>query len=220
MTSSIKLLSFDLDNCLYDNQRVIIQAERASADYLKRVFLSQNQYFNYADFNKIKLQLSMQDKPEYDDLTLLRKVALKQFCGGLKDSELVAENALNQFLVARSKVTIEPEIILLLELLSKRYILVSVTNGNCDINKTTIGKYFSKNYSPGGGFRSKPNPQMLSQVILDFNLKISQLIHIGDSVEKDGGCANHANVKFFCFQPFIDQADLKIACEKLKEKLL
>ena len=123
------------------------------------------------------------------------------------------------FIKARNKIKIEKEILNLLAELSTQYILVSVTNGNCDASQLSIASLFEKHYSPASGYRSKPNPQMLDQVIQDFNLEPSQVLHIGDRDDSDGLAAKQANCHYYHFAPFVGGKLNKAMCKKLVQDI-
>ena len=205
--SNIKLISFDLDNTLYDNQPVIALADQRSEEYLSQEFKKQNKKFNYSKLKLIKKELLLLqqkdvDKFKYENLSKLRKDALLIFCDELKQQTSIAQKAFDIFLSFRSKVEIEAEIKELLIRLSNKCQLVSVTNGNCDAKKLSIGELFVKNYSPSEGYRAKPHPQMLNQIFVDFKLKPEQVLHIGDRDDSDGLAAKKAGCFYYQFDPF------------------
>ncbi|MET1255674.1 HAD family hydrolase [Aliikangiella maris] len=213
--ASIKLLSFDLDNALYDNRATIEAAELSCQNYLQSAFSNQGVHFEYEKFWEIRKQLVAQNNPAFDDLTYLRLTVLIEFCKPLNAGETIAKQALAAFLQQRSKVDVEPTIQSMLSLLVKHFTLVSTSNGNCDINQTIIAPFFSKNYFPVGGMRAKPHPAMLHQCMADFSITASQLVHIGDSIEKDGGVAEAIGARYLHFAPFESDKDLAQSCHEL-----
>ncbi|WP_444996359.1 HAD family hydrolase [Aliikangiella sp. IMCC44359] len=214
-SNKFKVISFDLDNALYDNRPVIIAAENACKKFLKKKFLQQNEKFDYQLFGQIRTQIIASQNPAFEDLSLLRKTVLTRFCEKLNNADEIVDEAFNVFIEQRTQVYIEPQIFQLLKLLSEHYILVSISNGNCNIKKSSIGQFFKANYSPTQGFRAKPHPQMLLKTIQDFCIVGNQLLHIGDSIEKDGGAAKNAQANFFHFKPFEKGYFVKAYCKQL-----
>ena len=209
--SQIKLVSFDLDNTLYDNQPVIDLAEYKSKKYLQEEFKKQSQPFDYQKLIRIKKELvnfeqqgSSREKFQYENLSKLRKDALFEFCNQLNNYSEIIEKAFEIFINYRNKVDIDSLVVDLLEKISENYLMVSVTNGNCDVTKLEVGNLFSKNYSPVGGYRAKPHPQMLKQIFDDFTLKPQQVLHIGDRNDSDGLAAQKAGCYYYQLDPFID----------------
>jgi len=218
-TSLFKVISLDLDNALYDNQPVLERAESLSAEYLKTQFLNQGRDYQPAEFSEIKQSLLTSGDIRYENLSYFRQVALSRFCQPLKNGGAIAAKAFEIFIQARSEVEIFDEIYQLLADLKTRYQLVSVSNGNCDPRRLSIAHFFSDHYSASSGNRAKPHPQMLLKVLRDFELKPGQLLHVGDSVEKDGAAASRAGVAFFHFSPFQPKLDLRRYCQRLFEYL-
>lgn len=215
-----KLLSFDLDNALYDNQPVIAHAEKLSENYLSQQFNQQGQRFDYSEFIQIRRELLSSGEVDFENLSHFRRVALQIFCEPLDDSSHIVEQAFQVFIQARSLIQVEPEIHELLNNLSKRYELVSVTNGNCDINQTQLGRFFVANYSASDGFRAKPHPHMLHQVMQDFRVEADSILHLGDSFDKDGGAAQNAGTAFYHLWPFDPESSVAGEASKLSKLLL
>ncbi|TQV88525.1 HAD family hydrolase [Aliikangiella coralliicola] len=214
-----KVLSFDLDDALYDNQPVIQRAEQISSDYLAEQFEKQNQPFNLSDFFQIRKNLFAANNPKYENVSLVRQIALAEFCKKLENSAQIAERAFSLFFDARSEVVVSDEIQQMIENLSQHFTLVSVTNGNCDVRKLSIGSFFNRNYSVDKGFRAKPHPHMLQQVLADYGVGPSQLLHIGDSLKYDCLAAKAANVEFYHFEPFVDSKHVATEIDELMKYL-
>lgn len=215
MKNKFDLISFDLDNALYDNRPVLKLAELSLQEYLAHQFNSQNKKFNFSYFINIKKKLLATKKPAFEDLSFFRRTALQQFCAELKNSEKVVNEALEVFIQSRSKVEIPEAIQVLISKLFDGHQLVSVSNGNCDVSQLCISHYFTKNYSPINGFRAKPHPEMLLRVCNDFQLTTDRVLHVGDSVEKDGGAAYNAGIDFFHFEPFVKPDSVRKSCQSL-----
>lgn len=225
--SKIKLVSFDLDNTLYDNGPVIKLAEQKSQDFLRSEFTRQGQIFDYQKFLHFRNELissesdlQLADKSHYENLSFLRLQVLTKCCGHLENSKAIVDEALEIFLNYRNSVLIEEQMISMLRRLSQNYTIVSVTNGNCDAAQLTIAESFSKNYSPVQGFRAKPHPQMLEQIFKDFELRPEQVLHIGDQMDSDAQAAKNSGCVFRLFAPFVDDIDVAKSCDQLISELI
>ncbi len=202
MKTAFKVLSFDLDNALYDNAPVIAHAENCSSEYLQAAFEKQGQTFDFETFLTIRQSLIKQNNPEFENLSRMRRLALSILCRDLDNANSIAEEAFNRFIEARSLIKVEPEIDAMLAKLSGHYIIVSASNGNCDIASTELGEYFDTRWSASDDFRAKPHPQMLQAICQHYSIDSRDLLHIGDSEEKDGGCARAAGAEYFKLAPF------------------
>jgi len=210
MTDSpqIKIISFDLDNTLYDNRPIIASAEHESHKYLEYEFSKQGKQYSKEMFIALR-KFSIKSSPiEFENLSHLRQTILDQLCVDLDGGELIAKEAMDLFLARRIPQSVPTEIISMLEKLQEKYKLVAVTNGNCEVNKMSIGKYFCKDYSPQDGYRAKPHPEMLQQILREFKISPAQLLHIGDQEDSDGKAAENADCPFIYFAPF-DKSNLR-----------
>lgn len=224
--SNIKLISFDLDNTLYDNWPVIQLAEEKSQYFLQEEFKKQQLIYDHQMFISCRNELlaskkDLHDKAKfrYDDLSLLRQDVLLHCCKSLQYSEKIAKQACKIFLDYRSQINIQQPILSLLQRLKQNYTLASVTNGNCDARQLTIAGLFESNYSPSQGYRAKPHPEMINQLFGDFNVSASQVLHVGDSINSDGGAAQKAGCQFYHFSPFLEEKNLTEFCDKLLAEL-
>jgi len=224
--SAIKLVSFDLDNTLYDNQPIIKLAEQKSQEYLRVEFNRQDQVFDYQLFIEYRKELLLSEKSlsdgeksQYENLSFLRECVLLKCCENLSNPKEVAKQALEIFLTYRNQVVIEPQVTAMLQQLAQRYHLVSVTNGNCNPAKLSIFDVFKKNYSPASGYRAKPHPQMLKQILIDFKLRPEQILHVGDRLDSDGLAAEAIGCPFYFFAPFAGEIDIGQSCDKFVAKL-
>jgi len=221
----IKVISFDLDNTLYDNAPVIQLAEQKSYFYLEEEFRKQKLQFDYQLFNDYRLQMIQSENEissdkvkKFDNLSYLRYQALKKFCLPLENQLYIVEQAFEIFMMHRNLVFIEKPISQLLDQLKTNYFLASVTNGNCDVRRLSIGHYFEKNYSPTSGFHAKPHPEMLKQICSDFEIGPDQLTHVGDSLKTDGQAAANAQCNFFHFSPFEAGRTISGECNKFLQQ--
>ena len=201
-TKIIKVISFDLDNTLYDNSPVIALAEKKSQEYLALEFRKQNQIYDINVFKEIRQTLFESNNIAFDNLTYLREECLRRVCSELQKAESIVQQATAIFIDLRQQAIIPKEIIRMIESLSERYTLVSITNGNCEASNLAVGKYFKENYSPQQGHRAKPHTAMYQKVLDNFQIDAEQLLHIGDEEKSDGLGAKNIGCQFHMFQPF------------------
>lgn len=211
----IKVISFDLDNTLYDNAPVIARAELKSQEYLALEFKKQNQNYDVNVYKEIRQTLFESNDIAFDNLTHLREECLRRVCSALQNAESIVQHASEIFIKLRQQASIPKEIIGMIKDLSERYTLVSITNGNCDASNLAVGEYFDQNYSPQQGHRAKPHIAMYQKVLDDFQIDAEQLLHIGDEAKSDGLGAKNIGCQFYLFQPFINSSCLLSSIENM-----
>jgi len=224
--SSIKVISFDLDDTLFDNRPIIQSAEDQSRLFLAEEFNRQGLTFDLSQLLVIRNQLIKENDLGlldqdyfFDDLGLLRQLVLEVFCQPITNSSEIAQQAYQLFLDIRQQVTIEPFVLEMIKKLSSKFTLVSISNGNSDPNKMAIAKYLKRNYSPAMKLKAKPNPEMLQQVLNDFGITKQQLLHVGDSLQSDGQAAKNLACPFYHLSPFQIKDQQEIIIERFLRAL-
>jgi HAD superfamily hydrolase (TIGR01549 family) len=183
--SSIKAISFDLDDTLYNNYPVMIVTEAKMIAYFAEQ-LPAKTHKNYDSLFWCS----------YRDLALQENVALKHDVGelrlqsyylGIKSlgfSSSIAMNmarqALAYFVEQRSNFSVPDSIHHLLAQLKKHWPLIAISNGNVDTHAIGIADYFDAIFHAGDGLKQKPEFDMFNRACQRFNLKPKQLLHVGD----------------------------------------
>ncbi|EGN74264.1 haloacid dehalogenase superfamily enzyme, subfamily IA [Idiomarina sp. A28L] len=180
-------ISFDLDDTLYDNKPVMIAAERHVADFIAQQ-CPETAELDVHGWRALRDKIALQNSELASNMTALRLATLEHGLTqySVKNPKQYAEAAMAEFLLARNKVDIAPEVHELLAALAERYPLVAVSNGNADIHRIGLGKYFQAAYQPGNGLRGKPFDDLF--VAASNGLKLSspsELLHIGDHPVSD-----------------------------------
>ncbi|ESP93591.1 hypothetical protein N483_25105 [Pseudoalteromonas luteoviolacea NCIMB 1944] len=192
--SPIKVLSFDLDDTLYNNHPIILGAIGAMQTYLQSIpqwaakegdyWLACRQYIG-------NTQPHLQS-----DVTQWRKVALEH---GLSQLNLTKEEierhtqlAYQAFADARSQITVAKSVLTLLDKLAQQYTLIAITNGNVEVDKFNLAGVFERVYLAGPDGQAKPAEDLFTRACQDLNVLPQQILHIGDSLDTDVQGANLA----------------------------
>lgn len=182
------VLSFDLDDTLYDNKPVIAAAEQAMLHALFRH--APVSKATDSDFWWQHRRLLALATPEIrHDIGRWRLLGIEAglVSLGLTHCEAaeIAELAFDAFLTARTRITVAPAIKLLLAELAQRYRLIAMTNGNACVNKMGIGEHFAFSLRAGPDGRMKPYPDMYLNAAARLQVSPQQILHIGDSHRAD-----------------------------------
>ena len=183
--NSIKILSFDLDNTIYDCQSVLTKAENWFTDYLCDTFELGGKCREYRFWKDIKSEVLKADPSLSDDVTYLRAVSLVEafkrlrmpLAGGIKQAQELVE----LFIAKRSAGVIDDKVLKLLTDLHAKYPMFAISNGNLDKRVLKIDSFFERDYRPQiGTFRAKPHEDLFVQCARDNHVKIDEILHIGD----------------------------------------
>jgi putative hydrolase of the HAD superfamily len=201
-----KVLSFDLDDTLYDNTKIIQYAQNHVLKLLCLRYLGGQMLSSYV-ISKIKTELFDVMPSLQNDVSLIRyfvyKELLKKFGYSPKGQHLIAEKLTNYFLKIRSRVQVDNCTLEILKDLKKSYPLVAISNGNMNPEMTNLKGVFERVYTPDINTPAKPSSCLFNRVVNDYGIKSSDLCHIGDNYNSDilGGLnAGVLTVFQTCFQ--------------------
>jgi len=193
----ITVLSFDLDDTLYDNKPVIAAAEQAMLQALAR----HAPVTNGTDSNfwwQHRLQLAKANPEIRHDIGRWRLLGVEAglVSLGLARCEAgeIAELAYDAFLTERTNIKLNGDIKPLLAHLAQRYRLIAITNGNACINRMGIGDLFEFSLQAGPDGRMKPYADLFLAAADRLQVAPGEILHIGDSPRADvvgalnGGC--------------------------------
>lgn len=198
--SKIKVLSFDLDNTLYDCQSVLTKAENWFTTYLCDKYGLGGECVSYDYWAKIKSRILHENMRLEDDVTLLRAVSLVEafkekgipLKGGLDE----ALSLVHTFIEHRSAGIVHKEVFSLLDKLKVKYPLVAVSNGNLDPSKLNINQYFEYDLRPQlDKLHRKPHCDLFNECANIMKVKNDEILHIGDDPYTDVYGAVLANCK-------------------------
>lgn len=192
MSKRIRLLTFDLDNTLWDVNLVIRRAEATMIDWLDR-HRPHWRAIGPAGLPLLRQQI-LQAHPQFaHDLTTLRKLLLLELLlqtgHSREDARTGSEMAFDAFYSERNQVELFPGVRQTLESLSKDYELHALSNGNADIHRAGLGDLFQHHFSAAGVGRAKPHPDMFLAALKASGHVAAEAVHIGDHPEQDVAAA-------------------------------
>jgi len=185
---AIKALSFDLDDTLYDNHPIIQKVETEMIIWLhKNHPLSAK--LSIQQWKQIKFDLLAISPELKHDVTLWRQVHIEQGLKQLGYDDLKAKTSamegIKHALWLRNQIDVPEASHHVLQALSKKFPLVAITNGNVDVNKIGLNRYFKLVLKSGPDGKSKPNSDMFVAAANSLKLEHHQILHIGDHLISD-----------------------------------
>lgn len=202
----IRLITFDLDDTLWDVRPALEAAERAQWQALvtryPNLSLAQTPPSELAALR----QAVLSDRPELaHHISEFREVFIDQLLQHhgvpLRESALGAREAFKAFLSERHKVTVYEGALSVLTALGEHYQLGALTNGNADVRKTPIGQYFDYAWRAEEFGVSKPDPELFNQAFAQAGVLATQVIHVGDCHDNDVAGAVSAGATAIWFSP-------------------
>lgn len=189
---TIKLVTFDLDDTLWDNLSLIMAAEKEMINWIQeRVPSFPDAYRENAGRYRIQ---AVERRPQIQyDMNKVRFAVLEgvlQDCSSSKvEAHELARSALCIFHGRRNQFLFFEGAEETLSVLAEKYTLASVTNGTSDIHRSTVGKYFDLSLSAANLQAAKPNPIMFYSVLSQCGVRPQEAVHVGDHPVDDIECA-------------------------------
>ena len=192
---SIKLITFDLDDTLWDTAPVIASAEVVLRDWLEA---------NAPILGGVPVEhlfaireRLVQAEPglKHRISALRRRVlfhALEEVGYSEKHAQELANEGFEVFLHARHQVEIFPEVQPVLEILRHHYTLGVVTNGNADVSRLGLADYFRFALCAEDLGIGKPDPAPFLEALRRGDVEASAAVHIGDHPGDDIAGAQRA----------------------------
>ena len=225
MKSRIRVVTFDLDNTLWDVNRVLGNAERTLRTWFDEKVPELNQKFDREGLLALRTRI-VEENPEIShNLTELRRTTFLRSieqCGYDASSAFrLADEAMVVFLDARHDVTFFDGALEVLEELASRYVLGALSNGNADVFRLGLGDFFSFDYSAAKVGASKPAPDMFHAALEHAGADPEQMVHVGDHPEDDIRAAADLGIHTVWVnltgEPYPDDAPATVEVTDLRE---
>ena len=196
----LKAITFDLDDTLWDNHGVMARTEEGHYRWLLEALeawraarqepaLAITPEGGGLDYLQRRQHLAKQVPERRGDFTWLRLRALEAQleAAGLPRSAafLWAAAAMNEFHRLRVQVTPHPEAAGLLAVLTERYQLAAITNGNIHLARQPLAAYFPVAIAAGELLAPKPDPMPFLTALSRLNVAPEHAMHVGDSWQED-----------------------------------
>ncbi len=183
--SKVKVLSFDLDDTLWDNSGVIEKCEQELYNFLCKKHPPFGEHYSKEAMHRVSEQFLAQDVPHFDNMTTLRKAVIEHMLLETAGDLNLVNQAFGVFYYWRNQIQIPEFTYQLLDKLKKQYSLFAVSNGNSNLYWLGLMGYFEKHYIAGVDGRAKPSADMLHKICDLKNIEPQELLHIGDNHDTD-----------------------------------
>ena len=203
--SPINVITFDLDDTLWDIEPVLVKAEKTVFNWLEQQAPKLTKHFNEQSLREWKLHIFHQHPELAHQISQLRIIALEKallHVGYHPDfSKEYSLLAFDLFLQARHQVDFFDTVKPMLEKLKHRYMLGVLTNGNADISRLEHGHFFDFSFSAEQLNASKPASNHFMEAQKFSGVHADQIIHIGDHIQHDIAAALEAGCHAIWFNP-------------------
>jgi putative hydrolase of the HAD superfamily len=185
----LKLLTLDLDDTIWDAKPVLLNAEKKVMAYLQEHCPQLLQQFDRQALIEKRIAVYKARPDLRHQISQLRIEAVRSALqdSGFSDDDAshYSQEAFDVFIKARHDIELLPDAWEVLERLSQRFKLAALTNGNADVRKLEVGRFFSISATAEQLNASKPAPDHFEYAMREAGVKPDEVVHIGDHAEHD-----------------------------------
>lgn len=191
----IRLITIDLDDTLWPCGPVIRDAEHALYRWLAGQAPRLTAVHDNDSLRAHRARL-MRECPEIaHDVTALRLLSLRALMDEFGYSRSLADEAMALFQQQRNRVEPYDDVSPVLEWMRERYCLVSVTNGNAEIQNTPLSDAFHRSLTAAEAGAAKPDPALFELAMQWAGIGPDQTLHIGDDPVRDVDAARRIGLR-------------------------
>ncbi len=196
----VTALTVDLDDTLWPVRPPLVAAERTLADWLRVHAPATAGGMGPGAMLALRAQVAAEHPQWAHDLTAIRLETIRRALRLHGDDPALAEPAFEAFFEVRHQVTPYDDVLPALERLATRYRLIAVSNGNADIARVGLGRFFSGSVSARSHGAAKPDVSIFHAACAAASAAPHQVLHLGDdpALDIDGALAAGLHAGWIC----------------------
>jgi putative hydrolase of the HAD superfamily len=182
---SIQAITLDLDDTLWPIEPVMLRAERRLDDWLRTHCPRAAAAYPIAQMRALRDRVARENPHLAHDFSAQRRLSLHTALSEHGYADAHVEDAYTEFYAARNEVECYADVLPALAQLAARFPLVSLTNGNADIERIGIAHLFRFSISSRDCGVAKPAPEIFHVACDRLGLAPSAVLHVGDDPDLD-----------------------------------
>ncbi len=181
----IAAITLDLDDTLWPIEPVLERAEQRLDAWLKTHCPRAATHYPIPAMRVLRERIADENPQLAHDFTEQRRLSLRAALAPQGYGEEAVDAAFAEFYAARNEVECYADTLPALERLAARYPLVSLSNGNADLERIGLARFFRFSITARDFGMSKPAPEIFQAACARLNLPPESVLHVGDDPELD-----------------------------------
>jgi putative hydrolase of the HAD superfamily len=192
----IAAISLDLDDTLWPIWPTIERAERVlHAWLLREAPKTADLLLTPGVLRELREATEKERSDLAHDLSALRRESIRSALRRAGEDPALAEPAFDVFFAERQRVTLFDDVLPALRWLSERYPLVAISNGNADVHRAGVGRWFRSAFSAQSFGSGKPHAPIFRAAAASLGLLPKDMLHVGDDALLDVSGALEAGMQ-------------------------
>lgn len=188
-------ITLDLDDTLWAVGPTLVGAEQALGDWLAAHTPATAADLDVDARAAIRRELLAEFPGRAHDMSWLRRESLRRAMTRSGDDPRLADVAFEVFLEARQRVRFFDDVLPVLGRWAGRLRLVAVTNGNADVERVGLGRFFHASVNAHVFGSAKPDPRLFHEACRLAGVEPGSTLHIGDDPQLDVVAARRAGLQ-------------------------
>ena len=195
MISPIRAITLDLDDTLWPVWPALAEAEQCVDRWLKQHHPDVATRWPVDAMRELREQVAREHSHLAHDFSAQRKITIRQAFAacGIDDAPVDALWAI--YYAARNNVELYPDSLAALERIAARFPVVSISNGNADLEVIGLHHLFHTRISASGAGVAKPDPKIFLAAAEALGMPPEHLLHVGDDPLLDVVGAHEAGLR-------------------------
>ena len=192
----IEAISLDLDDTLWPIWPTIERAEKElHAWLLREAPRTADLLIAPGVLRELREATARERSDLAHDLSGLRRESIRAALRRTGEDPGLAEAAFDVFFAERQRVVFYDDALPVLEMLSARYPLVAISNGNADLRRTGVDRWFHAGFSAREFGSAKPHPAIFEAAAASVGVAPRAVLHVGDDALMDVVGARNAGMQ-------------------------
>ena len=192
----VKAVSLDLDDTLWPVLPTIERAEKVLHQWLEAHAPMAAALFSSPSALREIREYMLASKPALKhDMSALRRESIRLALYRAGEDPLLADAAFEAFFAERQNVDLFEDAGPALEFLVARFPLVSISNGNADVQRIGLAAYFRASISARDFGVGKPDPRIFHAAAGAVDVLPQDVLHVGDDATLDALGALNAGMQ-------------------------
>lgn len=181
----IRLITLDLDDTLWPVRSIIDRAEGRLQAWLAENCPATAALCERESLQTLRQEVLRQCPELRTDFAALRKASIRLALQRAGEPEEYADAAFAAFWTARHDVECYADVLPALDRLKARYKLAAITNGNTDIRRTPLARYFEFSICGNESGHYKPARPIFRVACARAGVSPEEALHAGDDIDCD-----------------------------------
>lgn len=182
---SLLALTLDLDDTLWPVWPAIERAEAVLMDWLRAHAPATAAAHDTRSLRALRNEVERRQPDWTYDLSRIRRESIRLALQRQGDDPALADTAFEVFFAARQQVDLFADVLPALDRLAARWPIVALSNGNADVQRIGLGRYFRASVSAREFGIGKPEARIFHAACARVAAEPSRVLHIGDDAALD-----------------------------------